>query len=201
MLFKGRENSRRADSSSNTLFLLSHALFWSWNRIKVEPLKHTFFDPLSLVDRRGERQSKSIPRSSKCVASKIDRSLVVFVQGRRGWTILERCSQKRVRTLRFFLRTIVSFIFRKSSSSSKRIVNRYSFIFSVYYWKRIFVISIIIFKHLVVKLTFRRIFGSLLFPSTHQWLLKPFPIIKRYRLEKLRPYCRATRKTRWIRVN
>lgn len=152
MLFKGRENSRRADSSSNTLFLLSHALFWSWNRIKVEPLKHTFFDPLSLVDRRGERQSKSIPRSSKC--SKIDRFLVV---GRRGWTILERCSQKRVRTLRFFLPTIVSFIFRKSSSSSKRIVNRYSFIFSVYYWKRIFVISIIIFKHLVDKLTFRRI--------------------------------------------
>lgn len=54
----------RADSSSTL------SCFWSWNGIKVEPLKH--FDPL-FVDRR-QGQSKSIPRSPN-VASKIDRSI------------------------------------------------------------------------------------------------------------------------------
>lgn len=94
-----------------------------------------------------------------------------------------------------FFRTI--FLFLESHRSSKHLLhdvnklNRYSFIFFVYRsW--IFITSIVLFSNLFS-------FQAYITGSNHP--LESFPIKSYHRLEKLRPYRRTTRKTRWIRVN
>lgn len=91
-----------------------------------------------------------------------------------------------------FFRTI--FLFLESHRSSKHLLhdvnklNRYSFIFFVYRsW--IFITSIVLFSNLF----------SFQVYINHP--VESFPIKSYHRLEKLRPYRRTTRKTRWIRVN
>lgn len=178
MCFKGRENSRAPIRPRTHFLAFARAL------LKLKQNQSRAFKTLWPSFRRSEARDKAKVSLVLQMYSKWDRSIRCF-GGKR------RMDDFRIFVSEHFFRTI--FLFLESHRSSKHLfhdvnkLNRYSFIFFVYRsW--IFIISTVLFSNLF----------SFQVYINHP--LESFPIKSYHRLEKLRPYRRTTRKTRWIRV-